>query len=84
MARRSPRFARDAKQLGKHIRALRKERGWTLEEASEKTQVAPKHLQKVESGVLNVTLVTLVRIAEGFGTSVRDLFPLLDPTPLPK
>lgn len=32
------------------------------------------HLQKIEAGKLNVTLVTLVRIADGLGVSVRDLF----------
>jgi len=33
-----------------------------------------KHLQKIESGQINLTLVTLVRIAEGLGEPVRVLF----------
>jgi transcriptional regulator with XRE-family HTH domain len=34
-----------------------------------------KHLQKVEAGQLNVTLVTLVRIADGLEVPMSDLFP---------
>jgi len=34
-----------------------------------------KHLQKIEAGTLNVTLVTLVRIAVGFGERIGALFP---------
>lgn len=79
VAKRSPRYLREAKALGRQIRALREERGWTLEEAAEHMRVAPKHLQKVEAGLLNVTLVTLVRVAEGFGETVRNLFPLPEP-----
>jgi transcriptional regulator with XRE-family HTH domain len=33
-----------------------------------------KHLQKIEAGKLNVTLVTLVRIAEGLGEPMSALF----------
>lgn len=84
IARASDRFLREAKGLGLHIRALREDLGLTLEQASERTNVAPKHLQKIESGLLNVTLVTLVRIADGLGTSVRNLFPLPAPPSKPK
>jgi len=33
-----------------------------------------KHLQRIESGVINVTLETLMRIANGLELSIRDLF----------
>ncbi len=33
-----------------------------------------KHLQKIESGALNVTMVTLVRIADGLGEPMAALF----------
>ena len=84
IARASERFVRESKGLGLHIRALREDLGLTLEQASERTNVAPKHLQKIESGLLNVTLVTLVRIADGLDTSVRNLFPLPSPPQKPK
>lgn len=84
VARQTRRYRREARLLGANIRALREAQGLTLEEASELMDVAPKHLQKIEAGggarsdasakTINVTLVTLVRIADGLGTSVHDLF----------
>jgi transcriptional regulator with XRE-family HTH domain len=56
------------------VRALRGARRWTLEEAAEASNLDLKHFQKVEAGKLNVTLVTLVRIAEGFDEPVASLF----------
>lgn len=32
------------------------------------------HLQKVEAGKVNVSMVTLVRLAEGLGVSLAELF----------
>jgi transcriptional regulator with XRE-family HTH domain len=60
--------------LGKRIRQLREDRGWTLEQASEAMHIDLKHLQKIEAGQLNVTLVTLVRVAEGFCVPIAILF----------
>jgi transcriptional regulator with XRE-family HTH domain len=80
VARQTRRFQREATRLGLNIRALREAQGLTLLEASERMDVAPKHLQRVEhggsasGGPINVTLVTLVRIADGLGTSVHNLF----------
>jgi len=74
VARQSARFRSDAKALGLRVRALRKARRWTLEEAAEASNLDLKHFQKVEAGKLNVTLVTLVRIAEGFDEPVASLF----------
>jgi transcriptional regulator with XRE-family HTH domain len=56
------------------VRALRQAKGWTLEEAAEKGDLDLKHWQKIEAGTVNVTLVTLVRIAEGLGETVGGLF----------
>jgi len=56
------------------VRALRQAKGWTLEEAAEKGDLDLKHWQKIEAGHINVTLVTLVRIAEGLGETVGSLF----------
>ncbi len=47
----------------------------TLEAAAERMDLDLKYLQKVEAGTLNnVTFVTLVRIAEGFGVEMWALF----------
>lgn len=77
--RESARFVRGARALGLQVRTLRLQRQWTLEQAAERMDLDLKHLQKVEAGTLNVTLVTLSRIAEGLGTSLAELF-LREPT----
>jgi transcriptional regulator with XRE-family HTH domain len=81
--RRSARFAKEAKALGARIRALRNAEGWTLEEAGERCQIEWKHLQRLEKGALNLTFVTLVRLAVGFGIELEALFIAADP-PTPK
>lgn len=68
------RYAREAKALGLRIRALRNERDWTLEQMAEACDLDLKHLQKIESGQLNVTLVTLVRLAVGLKKPMAALF----------
>lgn len=72
--RRTRSYRLTAKGLGLRVRELRQGSGWTLERAAEAMQLDLTHLQKIEAGKLNVTLVTLVRIADGLGASVRDLF----------
>jgi transcriptional regulator with XRE-family HTH domain len=72
--KRGTRYLREAKALGLRIRALRRAAGWTLEEAAERCDLDLKHLQKIEAGQLNVTLVTLVRLAGGLRVPVGTLF----------
>lgn len=60
----SPRKA--SKALGLKVRALRAERGWTLEDAESHGWASWTHLQKVESGK-NITFHTLIRLANLFG-----------------
>ena len=72
--KRSARYVREAKQLGLRIRALREAQGWTLEKAAERSDLDLKHLQKIEAGMLNVTLVTLVRLAVGLRQPIHALF----------
>ena len=72
--RKSRRFEEEAKRLGANVRALRLDRHWTLERAAEQTHLDMKHFQKIEVGSLNLTLVTLVRLAQGFETDIPTLF----------
>ena len=41
------RYAREAKALGRRIRALRTDREWTLERMAEECDLDLKHLQKM-------------------------------------
>lgn len=72
--KRSARYLREAKLLGLRVRALREAEDWTLEKMAERCDLDLKHLQKIESGQLNVTLVTLVRIASGLRQPMHTLF----------
>jgi transcriptional regulator with XRE-family HTH domain len=72
--RQSKRFRAEARAFGARVRDLRHGRGWTLETAAERALLDLKHFQKIEAGTINVTLVTLVRLAAGFGVPLSELF----------
>lgn len=74
VAKESARYQAELRALGRRIRALRQARSWTLEQAAEASDIDLKHWQKVESGLINITMVTLVRIAEGLGEPIGSLF----------
>lgn len=73
-SRSSERFVAEKKAIGTRLRALRKTRGWTLDKTAEETGVDWRHVQMVEVGDTNVTLLTLVRLAEGFGVPLSAFF----------
>ena len=80
--RTTARFKKEQRALGGRVRALRNAAEWTLEEAGERCDIDWKHLQKIEAGTLNVTLVTLVRLAVGFRQPVASLFATNDAKPV--
>lgn len=72
--RASRRFKRAARSLGLRIRTLRERQGLTLEKAAEAADLDLTHWQKAEAGKVNLTLVTLLRISDGLGVSLEELF----------
>jgi DNA-binding XRE family transcriptional regulator len=72
--RKTERYLREVRSLGDRMRRLRQRHHWTLEAAAERMDLEFKHLQKIEAGTVNVTMVTLVRIAAGLDVPVRALF----------
>ena len=60
-------------QLGERVRALRRERGWTLELLAERSGVSRAMISKLERGEKNPTLVVAARVAEGLGVSLLQL-----------
>ena len=72
--RRTKRYKRELRSVGLRVRALRQERDWTLEEFSARSGVDWKHVQKIESGQINVSFVTILRIATGFDVPIAALF----------
>jgi len=61
------------KLLAMNVRALRESHQWTLEEAAGRTDMHWRHWQKIEAGEVSVTLRTLARLIEAFGTDAGTL-----------
>lgn len=60
--------------LGERVRALRKERGWTLEQAAGQAGLARSTLSKIENGQMSPTYEALKKLADGLAISVPQLF----------
>jgi transcriptional regulator with XRE-family HTH domain len=60
-------------RLGERIRALRRERGLTLEVLGERSGVSRAMISKLERGEKNPTLVVAAKVAEGLGVSLSQL-----------
>ena len=54
--------------LGKRIKALRLEKNWTQEKFAEMAKINDKEVTHIEAGRRNITIETLVKIANSFNT----------------
>jgi transcriptional regulator with XRE-family HTH domain len=61
-------------QVGRRIRSLREEKGFSQEALAEKSSLHRTYIGGVERGLRNPSLKSLHRIAKGLGVGVRDLF----------
>lgn len=59
--------------IGLRLSQLRRERGWTLQQASRRTGVSSSALSKIERNELSPTISTLQRVAQGYGIDVATL-----------
>lgn len=62
-----------ATHLAQTLRQLRKQRGWSLDKASEATGVSKAMLGQIERGESSPTVATLWKIATGFSTAFSGL-----------
>ncbi len=60
--------------LGERVRALRKARDWTLEQAARQAGLARSTLSKIENGQMSPTYDALKKLAVGLEISVPQLF----------
>jgi transcriptional regulator with XRE-family HTH domain len=60
-------------RLGERVRALRRERRWTLELLAERSGVSRAMISKLERGEKTPTLVVAARVSEGLGVSLSQL-----------
>lgn len=67
-----PKCKKFIKSIGLRIRALRLEKGWTLEQAEEYGWESWRQLQKIESG-RNITMATLWRVARFYDVKPADI-----------
>ena len=66
------------RHLAAALRALRSERGWSLDRTAQETGVSKAMLGQIERGESSPTIATLWKIASGFQTSLSGL---IEPTP---
>lgn len=76
------RFANVASRFGRRVAKLRRRRGLTQEQVSERTGLEYKYLQRLESPgrrPVNPTLKTLLRLAAVLGVAPKSLLDGLEP-----
>lgn len=62
------------KDVGRKLAELRSRAGLTQEQFAEQLGMAPNNLQRIELGMQNLTMRTLVRLANAMGIPVAHLF----------
>ena len=62
------------RQLGKRIVNLREEHNLSQADLSYEAEIDLSTLSRLERGILNVSYITLYKIAKGFNISLKDLF----------
>jgi transcriptional regulator with XRE-family HTH domain len=62
-----------SQHLGRRVKQLRTERGWSLEDLASASGVSRSMLSQIEREQANPTLAVTVRIGNGFGMSLGDL-----------
>lgn len=60
--------------LGSRVRAVRKSRNWTLDEASQRTGLAKSTLSKIENDKISPTFEVIQKLTRGLGIDVPQLF----------
>ncbi len=83
---RSPRFRDEPflKALGDYCRKLRNKKGLSIDRLSkEAEQLSTSAIQRLETGDSPVTVLTLVRVAQGLGIHPRDLFDFPEASQIP-
>jgi transcriptional regulator with XRE-family HTH domain len=73
-ARARPELAAALVKLGRRVRELRLAQELTQEELARRSLLDPKHVQTIERGGSNVTVSTLLGLADALGCGVADLF----------
>lgn len=68
----------DIKRLGKVLRELRKERGFSQEELADAAAIHPTYVSQVERGLKSPTMRMLGKLAKALGASPSKIMRLLE------
>ena len=60
--------------IGSRIKELRKTRGLSQERLSERAEITPNYLSRVERGTENPTLDTLIKLTDALGVEMWEVF----------
>jgi len=62
-------------QIGARLRALRRERGYSLTQVAQGTSISKSFLVLVEAGRSDITITKLMRLAQHYGVPISDVLP---------
>lgn len=69
-----PNATESQNSLGRRVRKMRKARGWKLADLSKRTGLAISTISKMERGEISLTYDRFMRLAQGLGLDVGELF----------
>lgn len=69
-------LAADAQRtlFGQRLRALRRDRGWTLSDVAERSGLAVSTISKAERGLISLTYDRMLMLARGIGVDMAEFF----------
>lgn len=68
------RAAAICRSVAANVRAARLRRGWTQEQLGEAADVAPRYVQRIETGRINPSVAVVAAIADALGVNPGKLF----------
>lgn len=60
--------------FGRHVRSLRKARGWTQDELAKRSTLSPDTIRRIEAGSFSPSLTTLRKLCYGLDLPLSTLF----------
>lgn len=64
--------------VGRHVRFLRKERGWTLRELAQRCELSTSFISQVERNLCSISISSLDTICQALGLTLADFFLVAD------
>lgn len=60
--------------FGKHVRSLRRARGWTQDDLSARSGISADTIRRIERGTVSTTVDTLRKVCDGLGVAPSTMF----------